>query len=70
MLKRKGMIDPPPASLKGIPLDIEFVSMLALAQKGAGIYVDRHGAVYNNNDPALDEIIKADREATQDAESK
>ncbi len=35
ILKRKGMIDPPPDSLKGVPLDIEFVSMLALAQKGA-----------------------------------
>lgn len=35
ILKRKGMIDPPPDSLKGIPLDIQFVSMLALAQKGA-----------------------------------
>lgn len=35
IMKRKGMIDPPPQSLQGIPLDIEFVSMLALAQKGA-----------------------------------
>lgn len=35
IMKRQGMIDPPPASLQGIPLDIEFVSMLALAQKGA-----------------------------------
>lgn len=35
ILKRKGMIEDPPDSLKGIPLDIEFVSMLALAQKGA-----------------------------------
>lgn len=35
ILKRKGLIDEPPPSLKGIPLDIEFVSMLALAQKGA-----------------------------------
>ena len=35
IMKRKGMIDEPPDSLKGIPLDIEFVSMLALAQKGA-----------------------------------
>lgn len=35
ILKRKGIIDPPPPSLQGIPLDIEFVSMLALAQKGA-----------------------------------
>lgn len=33
--RRRGIIDPPPDSLKGIPLDIEFVSMLALAQKGA-----------------------------------
>ena len=35
ILKRKGMIEPPPPSLQGVPLDIEFVSMLALAQKGA-----------------------------------
>lgn len=35
IMKRKGMIDEPPPSLQGIPLDIEFVSMLALAQKGA-----------------------------------
>lgn len=35
ILKRQGMIDPPPASLQGVPLDVEFVSMLALAQKGA-----------------------------------
>lgn len=35
IMKRKGLIDPPPPSLKGIPIDVEFVSMLALAQKGA-----------------------------------
>ncbi len=35
VLKRKELIGPPPPSLQGIPLDIEFVSMLALAQKGA-----------------------------------
>ena len=33
--KRRGLIAPPPPSLQGIPLDIEFVSMLTLAQKGA-----------------------------------
>jgi hypothetical protein len=35
IMKRKGLIDPVPASLQGVPLDIEFVSMLTLAQKGA-----------------------------------
>lgn len=35
IMKRKGMIPPPPDSLKGVPLDLEFVSMLSLAQKGA-----------------------------------
>lgn len=35
IMRRRGMIDPPPESLKGIPLDIQFVSMLALAQKAA-----------------------------------
>lgn len=35
ILKRKGFIDPPPDSLKGVPLEVEFVSMLALAQKAA-----------------------------------
>lgn len=35
ILKRKGMIDEPPESLQSVPLDIEFVSMLTLAQKGA-----------------------------------
>lgn len=33
--QRKGIINPPPPSLQGVPLDVEFVSMLALAQKGA-----------------------------------
>lgn len=35
IMKRRGMIDPPPPSLQGVPLDVEFVSMLTLAQKGA-----------------------------------
>lgn len=35
ILKRKGMISPPPKSLQGVPLDIQFVSILALAQKSA-----------------------------------
>lgn len=35
ILLRKGMIAPKPDSIKNIPLDLEFVSMLALAQKAA-----------------------------------
>lgn len=35
IMKRKGLIEPPPKSLQGVPLDIQFVSMLALAQKAA-----------------------------------
>ena len=33
--KRRGIIDPPPPSLQNVPLDLEFISMLALAQKAA-----------------------------------
>jgi hypothetical protein len=33
--QRKGMLPPPPDSMKGIPLDLTFVSLLALAQKAA-----------------------------------
>lgn len=35
IMQRKGLLEDPPDSLKDVPLDIEFVSMLALAQKGA-----------------------------------
>lgn len=35
ILKRKGMIPPPPKSLQNVPMDIDFVSVLALAQKAA-----------------------------------
>lgn len=35
IMKRKGFIDPPPDSLKGVALDVEFVSILALASKAA-----------------------------------
>lgn len=33
IMQRKGMIPPMPASMKSIPIDVEFVSMLALAQR-------------------------------------
>lgn len=35
IMQRKGMIPPPPASLRGMPIDVQFVSILALAQKAA-----------------------------------
>ncbi len=35
IMRRKDMLPPVPDSLKGIPLDIEFISMLSIAQKGA-----------------------------------
>lgn len=35
IMKRRGLIPPPPKSMAGIPIDIEFVSVLAAAQKGA-----------------------------------
>lgn len=35
ILKRKNMISPPPKSMQGVSLDIQFVSLLALAQKAA-----------------------------------
>ena len=35
ILKRKGMIPPVPKSMEGVALDIQFVSILALAQKSA-----------------------------------
>ncbi len=34
-------------------------------EKGGGIYVDKGGKVYTIDEPNLEEIIKADREATQ-----
>ncbi len=35
IMERKGMIPPKPDSLKGVALDIEFISMLSLAQKSS-----------------------------------
>lgn len=35
IMQRKGMVPPPPESMKNIPLDVQFVSILALAQKAA-----------------------------------
>lgn len=37
ILKRRGLIPAPPRSLENVPLDLQFVSILALAQKSASI---------------------------------
>lgn len=52
--KRRGFIDPPPKSLQGIPLDIQFVSMLALAQKAAATGgLERIAALIGNMVPVF-----------------
>ena len=33
-------------------------------EKGKGIYIDRNGVPYDADDAALDDAVKADREAT------
>ena len=37
ILKRKNLLPPPPQSLHGVPLDLDFISTLALAQKSANL---------------------------------
>lgn len=57
ILYRKGFIDPPPPSLKGVPLNIEFVSMLALAQKAAATGgLERIAALIGNLAPIYPNI--------------
>ena len=37
LLARQGMLLPPPTSIQGLPLKVEYVSMIAQAQKAAGL---------------------------------
>lgn len=54
ILQRKGYIDPPPPSLRGVPLDINFISMLALAQKAAATGgLERLAALIGNLAPVF-----------------
>lgn len=56
IMKRKGFIDAPPDSLKGVPLDLEFVSILALAQKSAATGgLERIAAFVGNLAPVFGE---------------
>lgn len=54
ILQRRGFIDPPPQSLRGVPLDINFISMLALAQKAAATGgLERLAALIGNLAPVF-----------------
>jgi len=49
IMKRRDMLPPMPESMKGIVLDVEFTSMLALAQKGAATGgMERLAAIIGN----------------------
>lgn len=37
LLSRQGLLPPPPQSIQGLPLKVEYVSMIAQAQKAAGL---------------------------------
>lgn len=57
ILKRKGFIDDPPPSLRGVPLDISFVSSLALAQRATATGgLERLAAVIGNMSPIYPQI--------------
>lgn len=56
ILQRKGFIDPVPQGLRGVPLDINFISMLALAQKAAATGgLERLAALVGNLVPVYPE---------------
>lgn len=57
IMRRKGLIDPPPDSLKGVPLQFEFVSLLALAAKAAATGgIERLAAFVGNLSAAFPEV--------------
>lgn len=58
ILTRRGMLPPPPDSMKGIPLDLTFVSLLALAQKAASTGGIERLASFIGNLVAVDENAK------------
>lgn len=56
IMKRKNMLPPPPDSLKDVPVDVEFISMLALAQKAAATGgLERIAALIGNMVPVYPE---------------
>lgn len=58
IMKRKGFIDPPPDSLRGIPLDVEFVSILAQAARAAATGgLERLAAMFGNMAPVFPDVV-------------
>jgi len=64
IMQRKGMIPPVPESMKGMPIDVQFVSILALAQKAAATGgLERIAALIGNMVPVFPEakaLLNAD----------
>lgn len=57
ILQRRGFIDPLPPSLRGIPIDVTFISTLALAQKAAATGgLERLAALIGNMTPIYPQI--------------
>ena len=64
IMERRGMIEPKPQGLKGIPLTVDFVSVLALAQKAASLggverltaYIGNLAALYPEARDKLDAV--------------
>lgn len=46
---------------------IQNIQVARMAMKGGGIYVDKQGKPYSVNDPALEDIIKAEKEIDKQA---
>lgn len=58
IMKRKGLISEPPDSLKNVPLDLEFVSMLAIAQRAAATGgMERIAALVGNLAPVFPHAV-------------
>ena len=73
ILKRKGMIPPPPQSMQGIPLEMDFISVLALAQKAANLtglesLVRMGGAIAQIGKPEVLDLLDGDEIAREYSE--
>lgn len=49
---------------------VENIANARMAMKGGGIYIDKAGKPYSVNDPALDDIIKKERDIEREAEQE